>query len=246
MMRSRAWTVTTAAVTTLLAAGCQPKPRPAPPPPPPPPALTVPQQRAADVNGYRDALARFDTPLADLPGHTQEDHRRLSAEALAALTDALRLAYGTNPPPEFTSDVSVVAAAAATVDVISVPRSRMEAAENQALHAAAVAAGEIAMRVLYDDPGLPPLVSAAAERADAAHVTQGPLHDGDATDALRTLDVVLHRIGDDLHDRFTPAAPAFPAPMYAPPAMMMPTTMPSTMPDAAAAPMPATAPSTMP
>lgn len=217
-------TPTLAAALAAAAAGCQPKPKAVAPPPPPPPAMTVPQQRAAAADGYRQALARFDDALSGLPGHTAADHRQFAADALSALTDALRLAYGVNPPPGFDSDVVVVDAAARTLAVPGVPRTRMEAAENQALHAAAAAVGEIATRVLYDDADLPPLASDAAAHADAARLTQGPLHDGDATDALRSLDVALHRVGDDLHDRFTPSEPPLPSPTVVPAAL--PTTLP--------------------
>ena len=239
MKRSRAWAVTTTVLATAVV-GCQAPPKPVPPPPPPPPAMTVPQQRAADADQYRNALARFDAPLAELPGHTQADHRRLAAAALSALTDALRLAYGTDPSPSFANHVAVVDAAAHAVAVDDVPRSRMEAAENQALHAAVAAAAEVATRVLFDDAELPPLVSAAGDRADAARVTQGPLHDGDVTDALRSLDVALHRVGDDLHDRFTPSAAPLPAAATPPPVAA--TSVPSTEPSA----MPSSMPTTMP
>ncbi len=245
-MRSRApaLTTTTAVLATLAGAGCHPAPGPVVAPPPQPPAMTVPQQRAAAADQYRAALARFDAPLVGLPGHTQDDHRAMAATALSALVDALRLADGTDVSPGFADDVSVVAAAAATVSNLSVPPTRMEAAENQALHAAAVGVDEIAARVLYDDAGLPPLAADAAARADAARLTQGPLHDADATAALQSLDVALHRVGDDLRDRFTPMTPPLPGPLVVPAAMA------TTMPDATPTTMPTTmstmAPTTMP
>ena len=228
-----AWTVSVVVGTAVGLVGCQPKPKPAPPPPPPPPPpMTVPQQRAADAGQFHAALARYDAHLAGLPGHTRADHRAAAAATLADLTDALRLAYGVNPPPGFDNDVAIVAAAARAVAAPDVPRGRMEGAENQALPAATAALTAVANRVLYDDPGLPPLLDAAAAKAVVARASQGPLHDGDASDALVALDGALHRVDADLQERFahpmTAADPTPPTPTTMP--TSMPTTAPTTMP----------------
>ena len=247
MNRVRAWTVTTAVMSTVGLAGCVPPPPPAAPPPPPPPPLTVPQQRAADAEQFREALGRYDAQLSGLPGHTGTEHRALAAAALSALTDALRLAYGANPPPGFTSDVTVVSDAQQTIAIPSVPRGRMEAAENQALPAAVAALREVAARVLYDDTALPLAIDTASGTVNAALLSQGPLHDGDATDAFIAIDAVLHHVDDDLRERFTPAAPPLPMPMVMPTSMpTLPMAGPSSMPDSGPATMPTPAPATMP
>ncbi len=227
---NRAWTVaglTAAVVATLGVGGCQPPPKPAPQPVAPPPPMTVPQARAADASGVDATLSKLSDDAAGLPGHSEADHRAAAAAVLADLNRALRLAYGRDPSPGFTDDVTVVDAAAVTVAMPDVPRGRMEGAETQALHAAAAALGEIATRVLYDDPDLPPLVDAAAARADAARDSQGPLHDGDVTDAVHADQLALNRVSADLDERFN-GGPAVPVSMVRPTAT--PTTAPATMP----------------
>ena len=232
-------------------AGCEPPPRRAVPPPPPPPPMTVPQQRSADAAAVSSALSRYDADLARLPGHTEADHRAAAAAALTDLTAALRVAYGADPPPVFATDVSVVDAAAVTVGTAGVPRGRMEAAETQALHAAVDALGVIAMRVLFDDTDLPTLLDAAAAKADAARLSQGPLHDGDATDAFRAIGDCLHRVSADLNERFAngpmvpmnlPVRPPDMTPVSAPGATTEPTSQPTTVPTT----VPTTLPTTLP
>jgi hypothetical protein len=252
MRRSRIRTLAALTMVATAVAGCQPPPTPPPPPPPPPPPMSPTQARAADVAHLRDVLQRYDLDLEPMPGHSGAEHRDAAAAALSQLATALELAYGPNPPPAFEDDLSVVRSAARTLALQSVPRSRMEGAETEAVHAAAAALGTLATRELFDDADLTPLVSAATDDADAARLSQGPLHDGDATAAFRSIQRALHRIADDLDERF-PVPP--PAVAVVPPAAMpgvtpatMPTTMPmpATMPAATATTMPSTMPATMP
>ena len=247
MRRSRAWTTVlarTAAVATTAAAaamlaGCQPPPTPPPAPPPPPPKpMSVPQQRSADAARFRDALSQYDAHVAMLPGHTEGDHRAAAAAALSDLAAALPVAYGAGPSPAFTADVNVVAAAATTVSVTDVPRARMAAAENQALHAAVSGLRRVADHVLYDDADLPPLLDTAAMAADAGRSTLGPLHDADATSAFGAIGVALHRVDDDFQQRFANVAEPPPSPSALPtlPPMPRPVT-PATMPTPALPPL---------
>ncbi len=244
------WTVSAVLGTAVALAGCQAKPKPVPPPPPAP-EMSAAQQRAADTAAFGTALGKYDADLAGLPGHTEPDHRAAAAATLADLKDALRLAYGMRPSPEFTNDLAILDAAARTVAITDVPRGRMEAAENQALHAAVAGLGEIGMRVLYDDAALPPLIDAANAKAVAARVSQGPLHDGDATDAFAAIGTALHQVDAGLQERFAkPVAATDPVPPPAPATMptpaKMPATMPATMPTTGPATMPAAMPASMP
>jgi hypothetical protein len=254
---SRVWAAVSSAVVGLsLAGGCQEKPKPAPPPPPPPPALSASQQWSADVGGFEAALSKFDAHLADLPGHSESEHRVAAAAALADLTDAVRLAYGPNPAPGYANDVATIDAAAQAVAIPDVPHGRVVAQENQATHAATSALSTVAGRVLFDDAELPPLIDIATAKAEAARQSQGPLHDGDATDALTALDAVLHRVDADLQGRFAhpmaagdPVAPIAPLPPSMPATTMPAATMPATsMPASTTLPVenPATMPATMP
>ena len=234
MVRASVWVTAAAAIGSAAISGCRQPPPPPPPMAPPPPRMSPAQVKSADVKRLDDALARFDDNVERMPGHTQEDHRSAAAGALSALADALRAAHGTGTiSPAYTSDLDIVTAAAATVAKPDVPRERMAAAENQAFHAATSALRTVSTRVLFDDAELPPLVDGSADKADAARQQLGPLHDADATDAFRAIQLTLHRVDADLRKRFAGGPPV---PMSDRPAT--PASMPAEAPPAPAATMP--------
>ena len=238
MSRTRLESLALMAAVAAATVGCQPPPKPMPPPAAPPPPMTLRQQGAASAAEFHGILTRFDGDLVGLPGHTTDEHRAASAAALADLAAALRAVDGPAPSPAFRTAVGVVESSAEVVGVDGVTRARMEAAETESLHAAATAAGEVAQRVLFDDPEMSPLVDNAMAKADAARASQGPLHDDDVTAGYRSLDAALHRVDADLGERFANGAAPMAMPMAAPPppvaaapaAMPMATTMPATMP----------------
>jgi hypothetical protein len=209
--------------------GCE-TPVEAPPPPrkpaPQPPA-TWPSQTARLDKLTPTLVEEIDT----LPGIDGTDHRKITAAVLKDLTQFLSLADGPVQSPGFANRLTVMSEAAKTMDNPSIPRGRMIAVENQALHVAVLALADVASRPLFDDPELAKLVDAAKVKinaVDGIDETDGPLHDLVASDAFQSLKPALVVVNQDLQDRFgdgsipveTPVSmpPATPAEMPKPPA----------------------------
>jgi hypothetical protein len=197
---------------------------------------TFPATRAEAAMQMVDHLKMFDQYVGQMPGGSGAEHRQLLVSSLKELSTLLHLANGKVESPEFMTRLSVIDSSAKTASLPSVPRTRMEAVENEAIESAYQALLEIQTRYLHDDEQLPPLVQAVGDKMNAAMGIIGPMHDLDATEAFRAIQAAMHRITDDMIARFTangpmeesPAAPG--APMPAPKPTPAPTTAPTTAP----------------
>jgi hypothetical protein len=230
---------------TLLIAGCEePAPPPPPPvaPPPPPPPATWPSQ-TMDLNALTPKLAE---EIDSLPGETGSQHRLIAAGLLKDLSRFLVLADGPVQTPGFANRIMVIDQAQKTVANPTIPRARLIAAENQALHVAVLATEDIARNYIFDDAELPKLIDAAKAKinaVDGIDETNGPVHDRVMASAMDSLKPVLLQIDQDLDAEFGsatgPVEPAQPAPQPEP----APTGTPFGTPGTAPAGMPSTAPS---
>src|SRR4051812_42959836 len=117
----------------MMAGGCH---KPPPPPPPPPPQVWhPPTDRPEQLQELSQRVDEFDSSLADLPGRTTEDHRKMVADALKNLSKILRLARGSDVSPQFTNRVAVVDSSQETLLHSDLARPTLEAAENEAVRA---------------------------------------------------------------------------------------------------------------
>jgi hypothetical protein len=171
-----------------------------------------------------DHTNAFSQYIDEMPGTGGAEHRRLLVASLDELSKILRLANGSVESPEFINRIGVIDAAEKTASLPSIPRARMEAVENQALHSAYQALSEITTRYLFDDDQLPPLLDAVNDKVSTATGVIGPMHDLDATDAFGAIQAAVQRITDDMVARFTANGPVEQTPA-SPPA-----TAPATMP----------------
>jgi hypothetical protein len=201
---------------TLLVAGCE---EPAPPPPAPPappmaaPPATWPSQ-TAELNALTPKLA---AEIDSLPGENGSQHRAIAAETLKNLSRFLVLADGPVQTPGFANRIMVIDQAQKTVAKPMVPRGRLVAAENEALHVAVLAAGDIARSYLFDDAELPKLIETAKAQInaiDGIDSVNGSVHDRVMATAMSSLKPVLLQIDQDLDAEFGSATgPAEPAPL---------------------------------
>jgi hypothetical protein len=226
------WTALAVVMTATLM-GCETH-KPAPPVRMAP-AFSVPDNRSAATAALTERTAAFNDAVGDMPGATGGDHREALTAALDELSKILRLANGPVESPEFANRILVIDSAAKTTANPTIPRTRMEALENEALTAASKALAELTSRYLYDDDQLPPMLDALNTACGTALSTNGPGHDLDATEAFRDVATVVQRINDDMVERFgtSPATDAT-APPAAPPASA-PTSAPATEPATAPA-----------
>jgi hypothetical protein len=217
----------TTALFVLLAAtlaGCKTS-TPAPVAPAPA-VMEVPESRSVATAQLVDHAKAFDDIVAQMPGNSGADHRKLLIGALGELSTLLKLANGPVQSPEFANRISVIDEAQKTVGIPSLPYERMTAVENDALHAAAKAFGEIDRRVLFDDDQLPAMIDNLTQKTDAAATVVGPMHDLSAAEAFQSAQLLVKRITDDMQARFgngeqVPATQVVPA---------VPATAPATMP----------------
>ncbi len=212
--------------------GCETPPEPTPRPRSYVPAVPVTwQSQTARLDKITPTLLE---EIDTLPGIDGTDHRKIAAAVLKDLALFLAAADGPVQSPGFANRLSVMTDAAKTMANPSIPRGRMIAVENQALHVAVLALADIASRPLFDDPDLAKLVDAAKVKinaVDGIDQTNGPLHDLVATDAFQSLKPALVVVNQDLQDRFgegsvpveTPVAP----PVEPTPAPKAPTTTPT-------------------
>jgi hypothetical protein len=145
---------------------------------------------------------QFTDQVADLPGSDGSEHRKLVVGALDSLIRILQLANGPDESPAFANRLGVVTHARATVANDTIPRGRMEAAENEALVASTDALDEISKRFLFDDAKLPALDQAARSAVSIALKSKGPMHDIDASDTLSAIQAVVREQTDYLIARF--------------------------------------------
>jgi hypothetical protein len=198
----------------LVLAGCRETPKPIVLPPAPP-SFSVPANRAEASAALVDRNAHLIADIAQFPGNNAGEHLAILVPTLDDLSKALQLANGPVQSPEFANRIAVIDSAYATASLVDLPRSRMEAVENQALLATSAALQEIKTRYLYDDDQLPPMLDTVGGDVTAAAASVGPLHDTDATHAFRSIEIAIQRISDDMTERFnvgTPLAPPPPAP----------------------------------
>jgi hypothetical protein len=147
----------------------------------------------------------------------------------------LQLANGPDQSPQFANRILVIDTAAKTASIPSLPRSRMEAVENEAIQCAYKALVEIQTRYLFDDDQLPPLLDAVNQKADATSSSMGPIHDLDSTEAFRAIQAAVQRITADMAERFGNGPAVDQTPAVAPAPVPAPTTAPA--PTSAPAPM---------
>jgi hypothetical protein len=216
------------AVAVLLAiAGCETT---KPAPPQQQVVDTFPATRSEAAMKMVDHTNTFNQDVAQMPGTSGGEHRRLLVGTLQELSIILHLANGKVESPEFTNRLAVIDNSANVASIASIPRARMEGVENESLQAAYQALAEISSRYLFDDDKLPPMVDAIGEKITTAAGTTGPMHDLDATDAFRAIQTVVQRVTDDMLARFTANAPADTTPSPAPVPAAPPTTTPATSP----------------
>ncbi len=255
MNHAMKWTALLALTAGSLV-GCTPPP--AKTPPVPITRETVPHSRSAATALMVDHTDHFNALVAQMPGSTGAEHRKLLVGVLRELSSILQLANGAEQSPQFMNRIRVIDAAATTAGDQLIPRARMEAVENQAIHSTYAALGEIQTRFLYDDAQLPPMLDIIDQKAQVADGSIGPMHDLDGTEAFRAIQVMVQQITTDMVDRFgiipvsdqsaAPVAPPAVAPVPATQTTPPPTTEAAPTPptDAAPATLPATAPATLP
>jgi hypothetical protein len=226
--------------------GCKSAPPP-PKPVPPPAPWKAPASRVESTAELAPVADQFDQQVAQLPGSDGTAHRIATVRVLQTLSRALQLVNGPNESPAFANRLGVVEASCATISDQTIPRGRMEAAENQALVAAVDALDEVSTKYLFDDDMLPALVKAAHEKVTAALASQGPMHDLDATAGFAAVQSLLREETNAFVERFgnadartrlgqqpavaAPTTPETPAATTAPaPATSAPATPPTTAP----------------
>jgi hypothetical protein len=201
MIRERHRTFAIVVAALIAGAGCTSAPKPAPPPPPPA-AWTPPATRAESTAQLEPVADQFGQQVAQMPGTDGTDHRERAADALGTLSRVLQLVNGPDESPSFANRLNVVKAARETIADPTIPRERLEAAENQALVAAVDALDEVSTRYLFDDEKLPDLVKTARDKVNAALQSQGPMHDVDASTAFTAVDALVRAETDAFIDRF--------------------------------------------
>jgi hypothetical protein len=221
----------------LICSGCRTAPPPAPPPPPKP--WSEPPARTLQVRELADRNKQLQDQLAQLPGSSADEHRQIVAGIFDNFSKMVQLAQGTDMPPNFTNRLMVIIGAQEVLSDSSIPRERMEAVENDGTYAILSSLQQIIDAHLWDDQQLPPMLDDASVAVKQMEFTRGPMHDLDASTALKALGAVMQRVSDDLYEEFGQVPPA------AEPAVV-PATVPAT--EAATAPTtePATAPTTAP
>jgi hypothetical protein len=181
------------------------------------PDSTVSTSRVESTASLVTEVSPFDADIQRLPGTSAQEHRQVLVSLLDRLPRMLELANGSVESPQFSNSIWVIKSAHDTVNDPDVDRRRMEAAENQALHATASAGGEITSRYLWDDDQLPPLLQNLTDYVTVADQSVGPMHDLDASNAFVAVQAVTDRIAYDLNERFpAQAVTVEPAPAIAP------------------------------
>ena len=211
------------------------------------PSFTLPPTREAATSVLVTKLPKFDQDISMFPGTTGAEHRQALVTTLDDLNELLRLINGPDISPGFNNCLETITNAANAASNQSIPRARMEALENQALHATGNALSELSRRYLLDSDQLPGAVEAMNAKVASTAQSQGPMHDLDATDAFNAVAAVIHRMSDDLAAMMPEAPPAMPQPMAPVPESptlvpAVPATAPATQPSSAPAPMPSPTP----